>query len=647
MSNYNLRKRKTDQNLDCGIKKQKTNLQATNHEIWKVMNYMRPHKIPKDRPYDPESEYVSATRIRNYLLRDPIIDWLELYYTDLGYNNEENNLSKDYLVEEKVRLSGKNNEHLDILFSMGNKFESEVCQYLKNKFGSDMVKVCYNRNDYKNRDKVLETLKYMNQGIPIIEQAMVCNEENKTFGAADLLVRSDYLNKLVSTNVNISNNGAKFLKNAKNYHYVVIDIKWSTLPLCANEDTILNCERYYAYKGQLAIYNLAVGMMQGYIPNQAYILGKAWKKNSSNSQGESGYSCFDRLGIIDYTGFDSDYIETTADAISWIRDVRFIGHEWDILNPHREELYPNMCNMGDTKWDPVKSKIAKLIKELTQLWMVGQKNRDYSLDHKIDNWNHNKCSAKNLNINGKIVAPILDKIIIQNRNPDKVIIPDKIKDNTNNWQIKSKLDFYVDFETINESFIEREINLTNSKNNTNVTFMIGVGYIVKDNFEYKEFTMKYYNIEEEKRIFNEFFDFIAAQQKKYKKDQIRLFHWATAEKTFIEHANRRHNYIWDNSISKLNLIDMCKIFTKEPIVVSGMLKFKLKEVAKAMYNHKLIQTNWETADYNDGLTAMIQAVKYYSNKDTNSHIMQSIIDYNYIDCRVLWEIVDYLRKNHI
>jgi predicted RecB family nuclease len=51
----------------------------------------------------------------------------------------------------------------------------------------------------------------------------------------------------------------------------------------------------------------------------------------------------------------------------------------------------------------------------------------------------------------------------------------------------------------------------------------------------------------------------------------------------------------------------------------------------------------------DGFRAMLEAIKLYrTHKPMNREepIYKDIIDYNEVDCRVVWEIVNYLRANH-
>ena len=62
----------------------------------------------------------------------------------------------------------------------------------------------------------------------------------------------------------------------------------------------------------------------------------------------SGDNFMEKLGEIDFNGFDNCYIEQTKNAINWIRDVRNNGHKWSLLPyPSRRELLPNMKNERD------------------------------------------------------------------------------------------------------------------------------------------------------------------------------------------------------------------------------------------------------------------------------------------------------------
>ena len=97
---------------------------------------------------------------------------------------------------------------------------------------------------------------------------------------------------------------------------------------------------------------------------------------------------------------------------------------------------------------------------------------------------------------------------------------------------------------------------------------------------------------------------------------------------------------------------MLKVFKKEPIVINGALNFGLKNIAKAMFNNDMIDVIWDNENpCSNGLTAMVLAWKTYQRRAlTDIHespVIQDIIKYNEMDCRVIWEIVNYLRNNNV
>jgi hypothetical protein len=63
---------------------------------------------------------------------------------------------------------------------------------------------------------------------------------------------------------------------------------------------------------------------------------------------------------------------------------------------------------------------------------------------------------------------------------------------------------------------------------------------------------------------------------------------------------------------------------------------------------KLIETSWdENNKCDNGLNAMFLANEIYEKKDNVELTdMPDIVNYNEVDCKVLYEIITYLRKNH-
>jgi hypothetical protein len=668
---YNLRKRKNvsyvdnlEEDLDNVpvVKKQKTsNNSGTDGGKAKVEKLDKKNMTKKqlkniwdelaNNIAKDSDSWISATAIKNYLLNDPILDWLDLYYEDAVKKNPDK-----FAVNRLLKQLDEEKNKLTVLFEKGNNFEDLIFQELDQKFPGKTVKVVKHRSEI-NIDNRHLTFKYMQEGVPIIQQALLYNDKNKTFGVADLLVRSDYINDFFDVPLVIQSK-LKAPKLKGNYHYLVIDIKWTTLNLCADGVHIRNSERIPAYKGQLAIYNCALGELQGYTPPETYIMSKAWKYEAKG-QKVSGYSCFDTLGSVNYLTFDSKYIKKTSDAINWVRKLRSEGHDWVCVPPSVPELYPNMANSNDAPWNKVKSNISKKIDELTMLWMVGVKNRTIGHENGIRKWTDSECTAESLGIKGKKIGPILDRIIKINH-PDckKTMEPDIVTNNLNDWQTKKPLDFYIDFETINNCFKESVMDINYSKTDNNLIFMIGVGYEDNGAWKFKKFYMNELSVDEEAKVIDEFKDFVEQRVNDYMmengiKDRSSVspnfFHWSSAEVTCLNIANKRNNYKWDHWFNNVSFVDMYRVFQDEPIVIRGALKFKLKEVANAMFKHGMIKTTWNKEGPSEGLGAMIDAIAYYTaveKKEVTYELEKKfklIIDYNEIDCKVVWEIVRFLR----
>ena len=374
---------------------------ANNHRL---NNNQNKWDILNNTIYQNNGYYLSATKVANYLLDDPILDWFNLYFKQLGLNSD------DILLATQNKFINNQNmrsNFLNMYFEKGNYFESLVMDELKKKFGCNFLMINNEGGKGVNKQNFQKTLKAMNSGVPIIAQGVLFDENTKTCGMPDLLIRSDYINR-ITTNKCLKDEDAKIrapkLKNNPDYHYIAVDIKWSTLHFSARGDTLLKDGRIPAYKGQLAIYNNILGNIQGYTSNYAFILGKGWKRiKTQQNKGVktvnifSGNNCFDRLGIIDYSTGDEEYIKKTAEAIKWYQDVCVNGHTWSPLNPPNENMYPNMSN-DDLVWGSVKKYIAEEIGEITQVFHVGTKERRNLHRQGIYSLKDPNCTAENMGL---------------------------------------------------------------------------------------------------------------------------------------------------------------------------------------------------------------------------------------------------------
>jgi hypothetical protein len=570
------------------------------------------NKIVKSN--NKNNDFISATKIKNYLLKDPLIDWLS-YYKIYDINNKPNKNRKKQETTDNF---------LEYIFNEGKNYEKYIMDNLKSQY--EIKTVCKN-DEFYGIDKFEETKQLMNIGTNIIYQGMLYNYKNKTFGIPDLLIRSDFINKMFENTIPIEEE----LVNNK-FYYIVVDIKSSTIQLDCKGHHILNSNNLIIYKGQLLIYTLALSEIFNFKINKAFILGKRFSWISNNIKYVEN-NPFKKLGLIDYKNIDFHYYELIDNALLWINNVKTFGKNWKVLpKPSKKELYPNMKNSKDNGYRKVKTQIANELSELTSLWYVSVKNRENAHNNNIFSWKDKRCSSQILEIKNKR-GEILDKIMEINRSDTDIIYPPKINYDINNWKVieENTLEFYIDYET-------------NCTDYTNYIFMIGVGFY-NAKWEFKNFTMVQLNEECQEDIFKEFWDYINNILLKYNKTTSRFIHWTKAEPIS-----------YNKSIDKFklptkNFIDLYDVFINEPIVIKGALNFSLKEIAKACYNLGLIESIWpKNTLCSNGSDALLYSIQLYKSgrkiRKTNK-ILCDIINYNEIDCKVLFEIITYLRNNNI
>lgn len=571
------------------------------------------------------NNYVPASHVYNYMVNDTLVDWLK-------FSSRSRNVSNTFRPKNKDNFN-------EYILERGILFEENIVKYINDNI-HPVVKV----SEYITSQNCEQTLYLMKNGTPIIHSAPVINNYNKTKGVIDLLVRSDYINNI--TTLESLSEEEKIRKASKlnnPYHYVVVDIKFSTLPLRSDGKHLQNTNSFCAYKSQLLIYTQAIGRLQGYTPPYAFILGRRSKYTKGGITNTS-YNSLERLGRIDYKKLDKEYWTKTKKAINWVRNVKQNSYNWSCKPPSRIELYPNMCKDSGI-WNKEKNEIAEEIGEITMIWNVGQKHRNNALKKGIYSWHDPNCTSENLGITGKN-ALIIDKIMNINRQNDIKILPKKIKNNKHNWK-NNKNNLYIDFETMSDIF--SDFNQLPIQNKTDMIFMIGVGWHENNKWYYNSYICNNATYEEEFRIMDEFISFIRSRN-----DPV-LNYWCAEAKFWDTAENRqfnltndidRKNHISDNwKIKKwCNLYD---IFREDSIVIKDCFNFGLKSIAKAMQKHKMINTQLET-DCTSGISAMVKASNCYTNNSDpiNSEAMQDICKYNEFDCKVLWEIVSYLKDNN-
>lgn len=606
-----------------------------------------------------DDSWISATSTYNYMMKDPLLDWLKYHHGSFVHKNRRYRKAVDQSSPELKKNFDKTGFNFtSYIMEQGVTFEKKVMKLLTKKFGPDRIAELHGEEAPRDPKKYEETLDAMRRGVPIIHSGVLHDPEHKTFGIPDLLVRSDWLKFLVNECPYIVPEVAKISspKLGRPWHYRVVDIKFTGLLLRADAGHLLNAASFPAYKSQLLIYNMGLGYAQGYTPGETYILGRGWRYKSKGET-HSNNTCFDKFGIINYVALDRKYVEQTEKALKWLREVRSEeAADWNITKYplHRWELYPNMCNSHDYPWHAVKEQLAEETKELTNLWMVGPKNRAIALDAGICQWTDPNCTTQALGVTGKKTSHILHEILRVNRSKKLKIIPNIIKNDIGDWKNPQDIEFFVDFETCNG--VVSGIKRLPSARTETIIFMIGVGYVdpLTKKWVAKDFVVDRLTLKEEERICREFSTFISEKAAEHGVNTPRCIHWARAEDSMWTDVVERHDPIsnqWKPWAWKW--VDLLEVFKEEPIVINGCMSFGLKDVASAMKKHGFIESEWDKMSACiDGQSAMVAARKaYYTARKSNISmkdipIMKQIRQYNRVDVRVLYEILTYLRENH-
>jgi hypothetical protein len=707
-------------------------------------------------PLSQELQWVSASRTANWMRNDPILDYFEMYCSerpfhipniinDVSIENSEKNPRTEVVVEKQSIPV----ETHDFIMQLGKDFEQAVVSYIKKNFTSDFLQIAHNSGEIMLESKANATFDAMKKGIPFIYQGVLHDWDHKTFGSPDFIVRSDYLHKLVKTapltqeewqigapklfnpfeislkqkNIKAKRRGlrSKTISEQPKYHYVIVDVKYSTLKMRTDNVHLTNSGHMAAYKAQMYIYQRALSKLQGYDPKCTYLLGRNWSMVKTGVK-HRGKGPFEKLGAINFhePKLDQHIIAKTEDAVNWIRRLRQEGMLWTLYpKPSVYELYPNMSNKHDSPWHEKKKELAENIHEITSVWYCGVKQRKRAHDAGITEWTDPKLSADNLgfkkrkNDDEKLrLGDIVDEILDINRQDIDPIRPIAITNNFRNWQTSDEefdapIEFYVDFETIHDAAASTaQSNVNNLAASTfgsaykgsftDMIFMVGVGWMepISDNpnemekiWRYRNFTAETMTFESERKILNDFYylikmifdrevarrqhktpNFWQALKAKINKiasafrrgtatlEEVRnsqlhvnLYHWGHIEKKAFERAMERHprEKFHDDLVSN-NWVNFYDIMRNEPIVIKGALSFGLKAVVRALNDNGLIQVKYADDSCANGMQAMADAVAVYKSGDNIaiSKKMNSIVEYNEVDCKAVYAIINYFRSNH-
>ena len=584
-------------------------------------------------------DWVAPTATRNHALRDPLLDWLGLYGEANGFQRDDALANYDPRTDFRHFITRK-----------GLEFEAAVVAYLETLAS---IHVIPGEQGARSLEAAQATFDAMLRGEEIIYQAVVRDAESRIYGVVDFLVRSDVLHRLFPSAIPIEA-AAELAPDlgGSPWHYRVVDAKFTTLHFLAGGELGDSSGSSWAYKAQVFLYNRALGRLQGYTPPESFLLGRGWEQRS-----ERGMSCLDRLGAVPdlyVSGNQGSLAIAAEEACSWLRRVRTQGQSWSVLpEPSVPELRPNMAGQGGS-WSDAKGRIAHELDELTMLWQVGLDKRNAANQQKVLRWTDPACTTDVVGVAGKKQGPTLAALLDVNRSTDGLVVrPALIAAAAEEWRPIPTLEFYVDFEYVSD--LDDDFSRIPERGGHPLIFMLGCGHVENGEWQWACFIADRLTERSEADVIDAWFAHMEAVRQRLAPsgDEPKVIHWSRAEQSVLEtqfnSAMRRHP---DKEWPAPNWFDFLgKVVREEPVVVRGALGFGLKAVARAMHSHGYIGTDWGAGPA-DGMGAMVGAWSCELEAGergctlSETDLMQDIARYNEVDCKVMMEIVRYLRENH-
>lgn len=596
---------------------------------------------------DGWDEWVSATKTRGHLLGNTLGDWLHRY-------GEAHGFERDPPPDDRLDFRGFN-------MKQGIAFEERVAGYLAQR--AELSRITTDGLESRDPENARATVAALEAGCEIVHGGILWNPETRTYGVPDFLIRSDVFERLFPDHPDpyegVADRGGEAGPRSGS-RYVVVDAKFTTLHLFAEPASgrkprkgsrpgeINNQGSSPAYRAQLFLYNAALARLQGCAPRRAFLLGRGWEQGK-----ERGFSAVGRLGPVSMT---VELAEAAQEAVRWLRRLRKDGANWRVLpQPSLPELRPP--SSGDADW-PWKGAIREIIEKLddpVRLWQVGAAKRDEAAAEGIRSWRDPRATATSLGVRGAAYGLMLDAILDVNRIEGPVVRPDRVTAAEDAWRVRPRLEFFVDFETVSD--INDNFSRFPERGGQPVIFMIGCGHLEDGEWRFSCFIADRLNAASEAEAIDSWIGHMRSVRHRLGVWETPLaFHWAPAEQSTLENAynsacKRHPGKSWTDS-ADFAWFDLLKNVVKaQPVVVRGAFGFGLKEIARTLHDHGLIETSWDDSPV-DGQGAMVGA--WHCDREAaargtrlaDTELMQEIQRYNEVDCRVMQQILDYLRENH-
>lgn len=534
-------------------------------------------------------KYPKFSILKNFILKDSLSDWFEI--NSDKYERDTDTLYTKMIINNSINFKSKIFEWI--------LEETKLDIPLKTDFG--------------------KTKELIDNKSPLILQGILLNKHD-IFVNCDIIIQYSLFKKLFPMINNIP-----FHLYCTDDDYMLIDLSFANLHFNVdlkdvNNDGIILYKKCKLYAFREVFYELTGNKCHCFIMSKNYYF-----KNNLLPTNE----------FISKVKINEMIINTYIQSVKWIRYLKKNYQNMIILpEPNEIELYPNM-NYKSSNWEKEKSKLAEKIKEITLVWNISYEDRCSYIEKGITKWD-DPLLLKELKETKKY--EIQERMIHMNQQDEILIHPRK--------NISQKLMDILEPEGEKiffdvESFLSFDDKKYISINEIESPLIAIIGYIYNNHFY--DYTINSFHKSEEEIIIKRFSNHL----KQISKNKvINIYHWGNAEKKYFDYIHKNYPFI---NFPEYRLIDILDYFRMEPIIVQGVFKFGLKYIGKALYKNNLIKTTWE--DYDNGLDTMIKFKEYCINHNKKIPIkrfleVEKIVNYNHIDCQVLYEIFELLKEKY-